>query len=67
MTETEINPNALSLEDAARLLTKVSGQVVSVDVLREDIEAGAPTNDDGTLHLVSYAAWIVREMGRSGD
>ena len=28
--------------------------------------AGAPTNPDGTLNLVEFAAWLVKEMGRDG-
>jgi len=35
-------------------------------MLQADIDAGAPTNADGTLNLVHYVAWLVKEMGR-GD
>jgi len=35
-------------------------------MLGDDVLAGAPTNADGTLNLVHYAAWLVKEMGR-GD
>ena len=31
-------------------------------MIREDIAEGAPTNADGTLNLVHYAAWLVQEM-----
>jgi hypothetical protein len=31
-----------------------------------DLEGGAPTHADGTVNLVHYAAWLVKEMGR-GD
>ena len=31
-----------------------------------DIAEGAPTNADGTLNLVHYAAWLVKEMA-GGD
>lgn len=61
-----INPVALALEDAARLLAKVGGPSISESMLREDLAAGAPMNADGTINLVHYAAWLVREMGR-GD
>jgi hypothetical protein len=52
--------------DAARLLTRIGGQPVTAEMLRADIAAGAPTNADGTINLVHYAAWLLREMGR-GD
>jgi hypothetical protein len=61
-----LNPNALKLSDAARLLTKLGGQPVTKAMLQDDIDDGAPTNADGTLNLVHYAAWLVMEMGR-GD
>lgn len=57
-----MNPNALRIDDAARLLTKVGGQPVTEAKLREDIHAGAPMNPDGTLNLVHYAAWLVKEV-----
>jgi len=59
-----ISPAALSLADAARLLSKVGGQPITEDVLRDDVEAGAPTNADGTLNLVHYAAWLVKNVSQ---
>lgn len=56
-----LNPAALPLADAARLFTKLSGTDVTEAMLRADRDAGAPLNPDGTLNLVSYAAWLVRE------
>lgn len=57
-----LNPNALTLANAARLLSRASGQAVTIDVLQADVDAGAPVNADGTINLVHYAAWLVREM-----
>lgn len=57
------NPAALSIEDAARLLARAGGRPVTAEMLAADLEAGAPSNADGTLNLVHYAAWLVREMG----
>lgn len=56
-----LNPTALTLEDAARLLSKAGGKPVREATLRADVAAGAPTNPDGTLNLVHYAAWLLRE------
>ncbi len=61
-----MNPTALPISDAARVLTKVGGRLVTDTMLRADIDAGAPTNADGTVNLVHYAAWLVKESGR-GD
>lgn len=61
-----LNPNALAPADAARLLSKVSGKPVPLEMIEKDLAAGAPTNGDGSINLVHYAAWLVKEMGR-GD
>ena len=61
-----INPSALALAEAVRLLAKVGGPSITELMLRNDVTAGAPTNADGTINLVHYAAWLVKEMGR-GD
>jgi len=59
-----INPTALALPDAVRLLVKVGGPSITETMLRADLAAGAPTNADGTINLVRYAAWLAKEMGR---
>ena len=53
-----LNPSALSLADAARLLSAAGGLRVTVEMLQEDVAAGAPTNADGTISLLNYAAWL---------
>ena len=62
-----MNPNALRIDDAAKLLTKAGGRIISETTLREDIDAGAPTNSDGTLNLVHYAAWLVKQLSGRFD
>jgi hypothetical protein len=62
-----LKPTAIGVPELARLLTAVSGQAVDVAMLEADLVAGAPANADGTLNLVVYAAWLVKEMSSSGD
>ena len=50
--EGAVDPAALPILQAARLLG------IGEDALRGDIDAGAPVNADGTIHLVHYAAWV---------
>jgi hypothetical protein len=59
---TVLNPTALSLADAARILSQAFGRPTTEATLRKDVEDGAPTNQDGTLNLVHYAAWLAKEM-----
>jgi hypothetical protein len=61
-----LNPQAIPITDAARLLTALSGGAITERMLQEDVAGGAPVNADGTLNLVHYAAWLCKEMGR-GD
>lgn len=56
-----LSPTALTVADAARLLTKVGGQTVTNAMLETDLAAGAPANPDGTINLVHFTAWLVRE------
>ena len=58
---------SLSINDAALLLSKSGGKAVTGDIIRQDIEAGAPVNADETVNLVHYAAWLVRELANRGD
>jgi len=55
---------AIALADAARVLTASGTEPVTVDIIQDDIDAGAPTNPDSTVNLVAFAAWLVKEMGR---
>ena len=57
-----LNPTTLSPADAAKMLAAVGSHRVSADAIRQDIDRGAPQNADGTLNLIHYAAWLVREV-----
>ena len=62
-----MDPTALAVADAAQVLTKASGKLVPETMLQADIDAGAPTNADGTINLVHYAAWLVKEEMSRAD
>lgn len=64
---TGLNPAALAVADAAKFLSRVGSAPVTREMLEADVAAGAPTNADGTLHLVTYAAWLVSRLAREGD
>lgn len=57
-----LNPKGLSPENLARLLTASGPMPVTTEKVQADIDAGAPTNPNGTVNLVHYAAWLVKEM-----
>ena len=62
-----INPQALRLEDLARILTASGPKPVTVEMIQADIKDGVLVNPDGTMNLVNYAAWLVKETLHGGD
>ena len=61
-----LDPGALSVADTARVLSRIGGGEITEEMLRADINDGAPTNPDGSLNIVLYAAWLLKEDGASG-
>ena len=59
--EPKLSPLALSTKDAAKALG------MSEDMLKKDIAAGAPTNADGTINIIYYAAWLNRLAKEESD
>lgn len=53
-----MNPLALTIADAARLLSKAGGRVITPQQVEADVAAGLPLNPDGTFSLITYAAWL---------
>jgi hypothetical protein len=62
-----MNPQALRLKDLARILTASGPKSVTAEMLQADIKNGAPVNPDGTMNLVNFAAWLVKETLHGGD
>ena len=65
-TRPALSPLAVPLPQLAQLLSKLSAQPITVAMLTSDVDNGAPTNSDGTLNLIQYAAWLVQQRGQ-GD
>lgn len=59
---TKKRPGSLDIADIERLLRASGSKHASAERVRTDIGAGAPTNVDGTLNLVHYGAWLVRQV-----
>jgi hypothetical protein len=57
---------ALTPAQAAKILAAAGSRRITEAMVRADIDAGAPTNADGTVNLVHYAAWLAREVA-GGD
>ena len=59
-----LSPQSLRLEDIAKILSAMGPKPVTVETLQADIDDGAPVNRDGTMNLLKYSAWMVREILR---
>ena len=62
-----LSPQSLRLEDLAQILSAMGPKPVTVAMLQDDIDDGAPVNPDNTFNLVHYLAWILRESTGAGD
>ncbi len=60
------DPAKMTVPNVATFLTHVAEKPVTVAQVEKDLTAGAPTNPDGTINLVDYGAWLVREMSCDG-
>ena len=58
----QLNPLALSAENLVTLLQKAGYRAMTLDLLQEDIDGGVPVNADGTINLIKYMAWLIREV-----
>ena len=58
------SPQSLRLEDVAKILTAIGPKPVTVEMLQADIDDGAPVNRDGTMNILQYTSWLVREILR---
>jgi hypothetical protein len=58
---------ALAVADAARVLSAASGRRVTEEQVREVAERGNLLRADGTISLLAYTAYLVREMAHGND
>ena len=58
---------ALTVDQVAKVLSSAGARRITEEMIGVDIDAGAPVNPDGTINLVHYASWLVREMSIAAD
>ena len=62
ISEQGLRLTALSIPQVAKVLSAAGARRITEQMIQADIEAGAPTNPDGTINLVNYTSWLVWEM-----
>lgn len=55
------NIKALNIDDLVQFLKSVGSSAATREIIEADIAAGCPVNSDGTISLLKYAAWLVRQ------
>lgn len=60
--KTPADPAKLNRKQLAQLLSKSGSTQASVEQIDDQISRGAPVNEDGTLHLVHFTAWLVQKV-----
>lgn len=51
---------ALPPEMLVNLMKQAGSRQISAETLAADFAAGAPKNEDGTVNLIEFAAWLVK-------
>ena len=62
-----VSLTALEPKELLEVLRKMGSKHASEEQIEKDIADGAPTNPDGTINIVEYAAWLVKGMSRGKD
>lgn len=62
-----IKLTALSVPNLVKLLKRSGCRSVSEEMVRGDMANGAPVNPDGTINLIFYTAWLIKEASDNGD
>jgi len=60
--ETQRNLLALKPDQLVDVLVKSGYRDMTLELLHSDFDMGAPRNLDGTVNLIHYMAWILKEM-----
>ena len=60
MSEKSAKITALNAEQLAKVLSAGGGRRITEEMIRADMDAGAPVNPDGTVNLIHYTAWLVK-------
>ena len=58
---------ALQLDMLINILKRAGSRLISAETLAADFEAGAPKNEDGTINLIEFAAWLVKGDDANAD
>ena len=62
----EYKPKHITKDEVVKVLKLSGSRTISLENLERDIAEGAPVNEDGTMDIIAYGAWILKG-NRNGD
>ena len=65
--EKQKNLLALTPEQLVDVLVRSGYRDMTLELLHSDFELGAPRNQDGTVNLIHYMAWTIKEMNSDAE
>lgn len=65
--EKQKNLLALTPEQLVDVLVRSGFRDMTLELLHSDFELGAPRNPDGTVNLIYYMAWTIKEMNSDAE
>ncbi len=60
--ENQRNLLALKPDQVVDVLVKSGFRDMTLELLHSDFDLGAPRNPDGTVNLIHYMAWMLKEI-----
>ena len=65
--ENHRNLLALTPDQVVDVLVKSGFRGMTLELLHSDFEAGAPRNANGSVNLIHYMAWILKEINSNAN
>ena len=65
--ENHRNLLALTPDQVVDVLVKSGFRSMTLELLHSDFEAGAPRNANGSVNLIHYMAWILKEINSNAN
>ena len=65
--ENQRNLLALTPDQVVDVLVKSGFRGMTLELLHSDFDAGAPRNANGSVNLIHYMAWILKEVNSNAN
>ena len=65
--ENHRNLLALTPDQVVDVLVKSGFRGMTLELLHSDFDAGAPRNANGSVNLIHYMAWILKEINSNAN